>query len=74
MGRDPDDDDDLDLFDEFESYVDDPYKDETSDSLFDALREFVFEYCDKCDYEGPLDLQRKCYVCPNCRNLILPTS
>jgi hypothetical protein len=48
-----------------------PYE-EPSESMFDSLHSYEFEYCPKCHYDGPLDAKRKGYTCPKCRTIVLP--
>jgi len=45
---------------------------EEVNGIFDSLLENQFEYCDNCEYEGPLALKRDGYSCPECRYIILP--
>jgi len=42
---------------------------EDSNTLFDAMPE---DGCYCCEYEGPLVLGRKGYICPECKELVLP--
>ena len=48
----------------------DTFEDERN-GIFDSLLD-AFDSCPECGYEGPLDLKKKGYVCPECRNLVLP--
>ena len=48
------------------------YKDEPN-GIFDALWDLE-EGCYACGYEGALVLKRKGYICPKCKELILPNS
>ncbi len=46
-------------------FVDEP------NGMFDSLLD-SFDECGECGYEGPLDLKKRGYVCPECRTLVLP--
>lgn len=55
-------------YNEFDFEV--PYEEEPN-GFFDSLRD-SFEFCTECDYEGPLTLKKRGYVCPECQTLVLP--
>lgn len=44
---------------------------EETGCFFDSLYEQE-DYCPNCDYEGPLELKRKGYRCPECRSIVIP--
>lgn len=46
------------------------YEDEPN-GIFDSLLDNM-DYCPECEYEGPLTLRQRGYVCPECKTLILP--
>lgn len=45
---------------------------EESNGMFDSLFDSNFDDCPECDYEGPLELKKSGYTCPECRTLVLP--
>jgi hypothetical protein len=55
-------------YSEFDFDVD-TYEDEPN-GMFDCLRDSM-DFCPECNYEGPLTLKKRGYVCPECKTLIL---